>query len=106
MKKFKTRKKYTTIKNIIIVLVLVILFTLLSFIKLTKSNNELISLLLNKFSNKEISLNIITSNLDNLIYTPQFIDNKNILNKRKTILEDVYNSTDNIISLIYDIAGD
>ena len=71
MKKFKFRKNYN-IKKTIIVIVLFILFILLSFCKLNRVNNKILNILTSNFSDYELSLNMFTSNLDNLINSYSF----------------------------------
>lgn len=75
MKKFKTKSKYSYLK-IIVFIVLLISFILLSFIKLDISQPKLISILTSDFHDDHIRVISLTDNLDYLINTYSFINNK------------------------------
>ena len=96
MKKFKTKK---TINNKIIVFLIMffmILFVLLSYFNLSSSYSKLVSYLLNSFDKKNgFSINFLTSNLDNLIYTYSFIEKSEIVFKDSRPLVYIYNTHDN-----------
>ena len=76
MKKFKFKSKYQYIKISIYIIILVI-FSLLSFIKLSNSCNTLINIITTKFSDDNQVL-ILTKNLDYLINTYSFNDKDNV----------------------------
>ena len=79
MKKFKTRVNYNYLK-IILFIVLLIVFIILSFTKLNISHNKLISILTSDFKDDHVKIISLTNNLDYLINTYSFIDNKEIYN--------------------------
>lgn len=89
MKRFKVRKKYNYIK-IIIFFILLIIFSLLSLIKLDTSHTKLVKLLTNKFKDDNVNIITFTNNLDYLLNTYSFKDN----------------STENLNIIIYDNNGD
>lgn len=79
MKKFKTRVNCNYFK-IILFIVLSIIFIILSFTKLNISHNKLISILTSSFKDDHTRVISLTNNLDYLINTYSFIDNKKIYN--------------------------
>lgn len=89
MKKFKFKSEHNNIYHIIIIILLFIVFVVLSFTKLNKSNSKLISLMLDN----NISLNLITSNLDNLILNYSFQEKNEIYlqNSKKIYLYNTHN---------------
>lgn len=89
MKRFKVRKKYNYIK-IIIFFILLIIFCLLSLIKLDTSHTKLVKLLTNKFKDDNVNIITFTNNLDYLLNAYSFKDN----------------STENLNIIIYDNNGD
>ena len=87
MKRFKTKRKYNYLK-IVIFLIMIIIFCLLSFIRLNKSYSYLINIITNDFKKDNIRIISLTKDLDKLINTYSF------------------NSTDNPNLIIYDNNGD
>ena len=81
MKKFKTRNKKIFIRNIVIVILTFILFIFISLITLNKSHSKLVNYLTKDFDSNEVSINIITSNLDKLLDTYSFKEKNNIIKK-------------------------
>ena len=92
MKKFKFRKKYH-IKKIIIVIVLLVLFILLSFCTLNRVDNKILNILTSNFSDYEVSLNMLTANLDNLINSYSFKKIVQVNKEEKNIIY-LYNTHD------------
>jgi len=75
MKKFKTKNNQIKVKIIILMLLVIIIFIILSFFKLNKSYDKTIRILLNNFNHQNnLSLNVLTSNLDYLVNTYSFKD--------------------------------
>ena len=94
MKKFKTKSKRNYLK-IIVFLVLLILFIFLSFIKFDKSNTNLVEILTRDFKDNNVKIISLTNNLDYLINTYSFINNKsyNISTEKEKVLY-YYNNGD------------
>ena len=72
MRKFKTKRKNINYRIILFFIAFLIIFVLLSTIKLSKSNSKLTKYLLKDFDNSSISINIFTSKLDKLLNTYYF----------------------------------
>ena len=89
MKKFKF-KRSNYYKKIIIFILFIVIFILLSMIKLTKSNPKLINYLLKEIDNNKI--NLFTSKLDNLLNTYYFNEDKVIVNKEIKPIIYLYNT--------------
>ena len=94
MKKFKTRVNCNYLK-IILFIVLLILFIILSFTKLNISHNKLINILTSDFKDNNVKVISLTDNLDYLINTYSFINNKsyNISTEKEKVLY-YYNNGD------------
>ena len=84
MKKFKTKKCKQKTLLIIIFIITLIIFTLISFLQLNKSYTKITKILLNDFNTKktDLSLNIITSNLDNLLTSYAFNETNKFYEKK------------------------
>ncbi len=100
MKKFKTKSNIKIYKIVIVFVILLIVFILLSMIRLDKSNPKIINYLLKDIDYNNKSINPLTSNIDNLINTYYFKEKKNVINK------DNHNSTEYKSLEIYNITGD
>ena len=69
MIKFKRNKHNRNIKYIFIIIVFLIMFSFVSFITLNKSYSKFINYLLDSYDSNETHINLITSDLDNIINT-------------------------------------
>ena len=94
MKKFKFKKKINNYKIILLFVIFLIIFILLSTIKLTKSNKKLIDYLLEDMSINNNSINLLTSNLNNLLNTYYFSDNSLLVSKDNKSIIYLYNTHD------------
>ena len=73
MKKFKTKKEINRIKLVLIIVFFLILFIIISFFKLKRSNSNLVLKLLNGFNYQTpYSIRFLTSNLDKLFNSYSF----------------------------------
>ena len=97
MKKFKVRKINKKYRILILGLIVLIIFIIISFCKLSKSHSNLVKELLNDFNKKDsLIFNKLTNNLDNLLKTSSFKNNDSnsipfIIEEKST--EEIDNST-------------
>lgn len=92
MKKFKFRRKKVNYKNIILFVIFIILFILFSMIKLTKSHSRAINYLLKDISKDSRSINLLTSNLNNLLNTFYFKEKSIYVNNNSSPIVYLYNT--------------
>ena len=98
MKKFKTKKTRINYRLLIYIVIFIILFTIISFIKLNNSYANFINILLSKYSNNELHNNFITSNLDNLLNNYYFKENISLYNDNSNEIYLLDNDITNEIS--------
>ena len=78
----KIKKIRLNPKNIIIVIIVFVLFMIISLTTLNKSYSNLVNYLLDSFNKDNTRVNVMTSNLDNLINTYYFKNKNTIINNR------------------------
>ena len=98
MKKFKFKNNYRKYRIIVLFIIFLIIFVILSSIKLDKSNLKIINYLLKDISPTE-NINMLTSNLNNILGTYYFKENNMIINNNRKPIIYLYNKNNIAVNL-------